>query len=97
MQAEDGAQAIAILEKHAFEAIVTDLVMPNMCGDELVAWLDAHRPELSKRVIVMSGGSDDPTRAAWLRTFDATRFVAKPATVGDLVRVIGYVIDRNAT
>ncbi len=96
-QASDGVEAVELLQKHTFDAIVTDLEMPRMAGNELIAWLEANQPNVAKRVVVMTGGAKHPTQIAWLRAFDAARIVAKPASLGTLVRAIGDAIERGKT
>jgi DNA-binding NtrC family response regulator len=89
---DDGDAAIRVLEEGVvFDVIVTDLNMKRVGGDALVTWLNAHRPAMATRVLVMSGGSTDLTRVAWLRAFDATRLVHKPFALPDLVDAIRRV------
>ncbi len=40
-----------------FDLVVTDLVMPGLSGEDLVAWVEARRPELLPRTVVVSGGA----------------------------------------
>lgn len=89
---DDGDAAIRLLESGAvFDVIVTDLNMKRVGGDVLVTWLIANRPAMAERVLVISGGSTDPARAAWLRAFDATRVVHKPFALPDLADAIRRV------
>ncbi len=87
-----GAQAVALLAVESFDAVVTDLEMPDMCGDEVVAWLLAHQPAVAARVVVLSGGAKDPVKAEWLRTFDAERVLRKPCSAEDLLAAIRRVL-----
>lgn len=94
-QAADGVEATAILERHDFDAVVTDLEMPRLGGDGLVTWIGAHRPDLVERVIVVTGGAKRTAQLEWLQAFDSTRVLAKPADVDVLVQTITHVIDRG--
>jgi DNA-binding response OmpR family regulator len=52
--AVDGKQGIKLLETVQFDLVITDVLMPEKDGLEVMMWLknQAHRP----KVIVMSGG-----------------------------------------
>jgi CheY-like chemotaxis protein len=54
LEAADGVQALQVLQSSEPDLIITDLMMPNMNGAELIAAL-AERHH-STPVIVMSGG-----------------------------------------
>ncbi len=79
--ASDGVTAIAILETAEFDAVMTDLEMPNLGGDGLVAWLELHRPTLAKKAVVLTGGASTGARAVWLSHFDKARILLKPCTI----------------
>ncbi|NJD38728.1 MAG: response regulator [Geobacter sp.] len=52
--AADGKQGIAQLQSQAFDLVITDIIMPEQDGLEVLMWLrtQAHRP----KVIAVSGG-----------------------------------------
>jgi CheY-like chemotaxis protein len=77
VQAADGIEAVAILDKQTFDAIVTDLDMPRMGGDELVAWLATNQPDVALRVVVVTGGARRESQATWLNGFRG-RVLVKP-------------------
>ena len=80
-QEVDGKAGIARLASEAFDVVLTDLEMPYVSGDELVAWVAEHRPTLAGRVIILSGGAKDPSRARWLQAFDPRRVLYKPCCI----------------
>ena len=56
--AGSGAEAQAILRADgAFDVIYCDLMMPQMSGMELHAWLATHDDELARRVVFITGGA----------------------------------------
>lgn len=59
LEAEDGAAALRLFEstKEPIHLVLTDVVMPNMSGRELVEQLAKRKPEL--KVLYMSGYTDD--------------------------------------
>lgn len=53
-EAGNGLDAQALLEKEPFDLIITDVIMPDCDGIELVMAVRRKRPDI--KVIVMSGG-----------------------------------------
>jgi len=51
--ASNGTEALALLAESRFEAIITDLVMPNMNGLDLINLIRRQWPDMG--VILMSG------------------------------------------
>jgi CheY-like chemotaxis protein len=65
--------ALAILRLGTpFDAILCDLVMPDVTGMQLHAILRAEFPELAARTVFMTGSVHDPAVAAFLRTTTVT-------------------------
>lgn len=90
--AENGAVAVALLEKETFDAVLTDLEMPELGGDGVVAWLEQNRPHLARRVIVVTGGAKRADQSAWLDAFDERRVIQKPCAVEDVLAAIERVL-----
>jgi signal transduction histidine kinase len=60
MIACDGSEAIDMLESGSSpDVVLMELDLPGADGRELLSWLDAHRPELARRVVLStsSGGA----------------------------------------
>lgn len=72
--------------------VLTDVVMPEMGGHELVARLMAVRPEL--KVLYMSGYADQAIQREILGPNVA--FLEKPATQETLIRQVREILDRPA-
>jgi DNA-binding NtrC family response regulator len=53
-QAEDGKQAVIVLDKQAIDLVITDILMPEMDGLELANYINVHYPAI--KVIIISGG-----------------------------------------
>jgi len=90
--AENGRDAVALLEKESFDAVLTDLEMPELGGDGLVTWLEQNRPALARRAIVVTGGAKRAEQAAWLAAFDQRRVVKKPCIVEEVLSAIEGVL-----
>ena len=52
--ARDGAEAIEKLIGNDYDVIVLDLLMPRIDGKGVVRYLEKHRPEQLRRIIVMT-------------------------------------------
>ncbi|MDX6503672.1 MAG: two-component system, cell cycle sensor histidine kinase and response regulator CckA [Gaiellaceae bacterium] len=70
-----------------FDLLLTDLVMPELYGDELVVQVRALRPGLP--AIVMSGYVNDPEAFP-----DSVEFLSKPFRPGDLLATVARTIRR---
>lgn len=53
-EAEDGLQALALLEKRTFDLLVLDLVMPEMDGATLLRQIRKHPVHRKMQVVVMT-------------------------------------------
>jgi len=54
--APSGYAAVSVLEKdEAFDVIVTDLIMDEGSGRDLIEWVQAYRPHLLSRMVLMTG------------------------------------------
>ncbi len=71
-------EALALLLRgERFDAILCDVMMPEMTGEELHRELERLRPELSARMIFMSGGAFSPGARQFLDRVN-NRCVEKP-------------------
>lgn len=66
--AHSAAEARALVGKHRFSAVITDLRMPEEDGASLVAWLEAHHPALAARTLITTGDTLNAKADAFLRT-----------------------------
>jgi two-component system, cell cycle sensor histidine kinase and response regulator CckA len=92
LEAHNGIEALRIFEDNpgAIDLVLTDLVMPEMGGHELVELLRVRDPAL--RVVFMSGYTE--TNVANNGSLPAgTGFVEKPFTVDALMRQVREVLD----
>ncbi|MBD8499617.1 response regulator [Paenibacillus arenosi] len=55
-EAADGEQAIAYIEQHKPQIIMTDMMMPNVNGMKLMEWISEHSP--TTKLIAISGHGD---------------------------------------
>jgi two-component system, cell cycle sensor histidine kinase and response regulator CckA len=92
LEASNGSEALRIYEDNpeAIDLVLTDLVMPEMGGHELVEQLRIRNPAL--RVVFMSGYTDRAVASDGSMQ-PATGFVEKPFTVDTLMRQLREVLD----
>jgi DNA-binding NtrC family response regulator len=89
--AQDGEEALKILENERFDMVITDLRMPRMGGMDLLHTLKSKFPKLP--VVVITGfGTDSSKEDAFAAKADG--FLAKPFKVDQikelLKRHLGY-------
>ncbi|HSR69349.1 MAG TPA: response regulator, partial [Acidobacteriota bacterium] len=90
--ARDGRQALEVAEQHKkpIDLLLTDVVMPQMGGQELANTLSSRWPET--KIIFMSGYSDEAiSRQGVLKA--GTAFIKKPFTADSLTRRIRTELD----
>lgn len=90
--AENGAEALTQLAAHRFDLVVTDILMPEMDGVELLQELARSCPEM--KVITYSGGGRRlPLSFQKIsKVFGAAAFIHKPFTMTELVEQVNDVL-----
>lgn len=92
-----GVEAVRLLRQRSFDAVITEIILPNGDGLELISAVKRHQPTVP--VIAYSGGgrylsSADCLRVA--RSFGAFAALAKPASRGQIVEVVGQAVAISA-
>jgi two-component system cell cycle sensor histidine kinase/response regulator CckA len=92
VEARHGVEALQLAQEPSryFDLVVTDVVMPEMGGRELVERLRARQPSL--KVLFMSGYSERAISVDGTMP-PGTAFVEKPFTVDQLIRRLRKVLD----
>jgi PAS domain S-box-containing protein len=92
VEAEHGADALAIARRYhgPIHLLLTDVVMPEMSGPELVGRLAPLRPQM--KIIYMSGYTADAIDHQGMLD-EGIEFLAKPIGVDTLVRKLREVLD----
>jgi CheY-like chemotaxis protein len=89
MEAADGVEALELFRTHEFNAVVSDVRMPQMDGIALVEQLQRLAPDVP---VVLVSGSDEVANRAGARALGAFDFLAKPFDLFDLgCRVLSAV------
>ena len=92
--AENGRQALDMLEEFRPDLIISDLMMPEVDGPELVCTIKSDPELLHIPIIVMSTLSDKPLMRRLLRDGAAT-FMVKPFTMNQLTINIEEIFSSN--
>lgn len=88
--AQSGAEALEIAAaSEPFDGLVTDLVMPNMSGDELARRLRAESPDL--KVLYLTGFSDRLFKEKVVLWNDEA-FLDKPTSIDGLRQAVALLI-----
>jgi two-component system, cell cycle sensor histidine kinase and response regulator CckA len=92
VEASNGREALALAAEIPFDAVLTDLAMPEIGGRELARRLQQNRPEL--RVVFMSGYTDDDVMRRGLLE-QGVPFLEKPLAPEALTTTMRKVLERD--
>ncbi len=84
-EAENGALAWDLIQSKEFEAIITDLKMPEMDGLELLQRVRNHKPQIPVIMITAHGTIDTAVEAMKRGAFD---YVTKPFNQDDFLKTV---------
>ncbi|MBO9389926.1 MAG: response regulator [Roseiflexus sp.] len=83
----DGAQALDLLSRVAYDLIICDVRMPGMSGNELFIELKQRAPHLARRVLFISGDTaSHSTRDFFERS--GVGYIEKPFTAAELINAV---------
>lgn len=82
--AADGAEALALVRSHRPDLVITDAMMPNLSGDELVEILKSD-PELRGIPIVMATAAASPMRIERMLERGCHAVLGKPLEEGSFL------------
>jgi len=85
--ATSGREAIEILGREDFDVVLCDLMMEDVTGMGLHAWLTEHEPAVTEQLIFMTGGVYTPESRAFVKRVSNT-VLEKPVDIEALKRLI---------
>ncbi len=91
-RAASGHQALGLLAAQSFDVIVSDLRMPDLDGPGLYRELCRHHPELSKRLLFVTG---DSLGLPTLPTHDEVPVIEKPFAAEEIRRAVADLLARR--
>jgi DNA-binding response OmpR family regulator len=83
----DGEEALIKVKAHEYDAVICDLKMPRLRGDEFYLKAKEMRPSLSDRFIFITGFAADPNIALFL-TANHVKYLVKPFPVQGLINCV---------
>lgn len=90
----DGAEGLRQLSATDFDLIISDMVLPNLTGDQLYLEVEKIKPHLCSRFIFMTGHHADPKSDNFIRRVHAL-MLWKPFHLGDLLSAAETVRRKN--
>jgi CheY-like chemotaxis protein len=96
LEAADGVEALQILARETVDAVISDILMPNMDGFRL-----CHEIRKSERLhalpfIVYTSTYTSPSDVKLAQTVGADKYLTKPAPAADLLEALREVMDKQA-
>jgi len=83
----NGREALLKVKAHDYDAVICDLKMPRLRGDEFYLKAKEIRPSLADRFIFITGFATDPKIALFLTEHDV-KYLVKPFVVGGLINCV---------
>ncbi len=90
--AASGEEALALIGRESFDAVLTDLKMPGIDGLELLARLKADYPELVVVMVTAFASMDTAIQAMKAGAYD---YVAKPFKEDEVVLILEKALERG--
>lgn len=90
--ASSGHGALALIDKHEFDLVITDLAMPGMNGLELLTKVKEKRPDLTVVFMTAYGTVKTAVQAIKQGAYD---FIEKPFEPNELIELINGVFERR--
>ena len=80
----DGAEAMMKVKAHEYDAVICDLKMPKLRGDEFYLKAKEIRPSLEDRFIFITGFAADPAIALFFNKHEV-KYLVKPFSISVLI------------
>lgn len=88
----DGEEAILKVKAHQYDAVICDLMMPKLRGDEFYIQAREMRPNLADHFIFITGFAADPKINGFLSGQDI-KYLVKPFPVRGLIDCVKQLLD----
>jgi DNA-binding response OmpR family regulator len=87
----DGEEAILKVKAHQYDAVICDLMMPKLRGDEFYMQARELRPNLADHFIFITGFAADPKVNGFLKGEDI-KYLVKPFPVRGLIHCVKQLL-----
>ena len=93
LEAEDGRQALDVIQRENPELVILDIWMPEVDGLQVLQQLHGDQPAPAVIMISGHGNIETAVKATKLGAFD---FIEKPFSLDGLLRVVNRALDHHA-
>jgi response regulator RpfG family c-di-GMP phosphodiesterase len=93
LQAGSGAEALALLDAHKVDLVISDMRMPAMDGATLLEAVRRHHPAVVR--MLLTGYADIGATVAAINRGEIHRYIAKPWDDADLLLVVREALTRR--
>jgi DNA-binding response OmpR family regulator len=83
----DGEDAVLKVKAHEYDAVICDLKMPRLRGDQFYLQAKEIRPSLSDRFIFITGFAADPNIALFFNQHEV-KYLVKPFSIQVLISCV---------
>ena len=87
IEAQNGREGIAHLQKQEFAVIIMDLRMPGGSGEFVIQWILANRIHLRSRILIVTGDLLSPGLEVFLARVQLP-MLPKPYLLADLIQLV---------
>src|ERR1700682_4122798 len=87
----DGKEALLKVKAHEYDAVICDLKMPKLRGDEFYLKAKGMRPSLSDRFIFVTGFATDPHIALFFNKHEV-KYLVKPFSISVLIDCVKQLL-----
>src|SRR6478736_1878397 len=87
----DGEEAVLKVKAHEYDAVICDLKMPKLRGDEFYLKAKELRPSLADRFIFITGFATDARIALFLTKHDV-KYLVKPFAIQGLINCVKQLL-----
>ena len=91
--AEDGQQAIDLLQKKSFDLVISDLQMPNKTGMEVLEFINQNSPSTQFMLITAFGSTEVAVEAMKLGAYD---YITKPFKLDEVRINISHALESQS-
>jgi DNA-binding response OmpR family regulator len=87
----DGEDALLKVKAHEYDAVICDLKMPRLRGDEFYLKARELRPSLANRFIFITGFAADPNISLFFNKHDV-KYLVKPFQIQGLINCVKQLL-----
>jgi DNA-binding response OmpR family regulator len=87
----DGEEAMLKVKAHEYDAVICDLKMPKLRGDEFYVKARTVRPSLGDRFIFITGFATDPNIALFFNKHQV-KYLVKPFAISVLINCVKQLL-----